>query len=241
METKFAAIPVAKRCTKCGEVKPIEMFEARKGSITGKGPRCKVCKNISNRAYYAKNPERQHEISKKYRDSNKEKVKEAQSKHRLANQEKIKERKKKYQEENKDKLKEYYKNYRAENREKVHIASRSWHLANAEKVYERQRKYRKENPDNGIVNSNNLRARKLGVSGKITENEWKLLKEKFAYTCPCCGEKEPFIKLTIDHIVPMSLGGCNTIDNLQCLCGSCNSSKGKNIANYKIVVNQVTL
>ena len=32
-------------------------------------------------------------------------------------------------------------------------------------------------------------------------------------------------ELTIDHIIPVSLGGCTTWDNLQILCRSCNSSK----------------
>ena len=32
--------------------------------------------------------------------------------------------------------------------------------------------------------------------------------------------------LTIDHIVPKSIGGTDHIENLWLLCGACNSSKG---------------
>lgn len=41
--------------------------------------------------------------------------------------------------------------------------------------------------------------------------------------CIACGAIED---LTIDHIVPRSRGGSNDQSNLQCLCRSCNASKG---------------
>ena len=39
--------------------------------------------------------------------------------------------------------------------------------------------------------------------------------------------------LTVDHVVPLSLGGGNGIDNIQPLCQNCNSSKGKGTIRYK--------
>ncbi len=44
--------------------------------------------------------------------------------------------------------------------------------------------------------------------------------------CNGCGTTFPFRNLTIDHVVPRSRGGGNHIDNLQLLCGACNSTKG---------------
>lgn len=41
----------------------------------------------------------------------------------------------------------------------------------------------------------------------------------------CYGRKYP----TVDHIVPLSLGGTDTLDNVQLTCKRCNSSKGKKI------------
>ena len=35
-----------------------------------------------------------------------------------------------------------------------------------------------------------------------------------------------FRNLTVDHIVPQSKGGSDHLDNLQLLCGACNSKKG---------------
>ena len=44
--------------------------------------------------------------------------------------------------------------------------------------------------------------------------------------CNGCEVLFPFRNLTIDHIVPRSKGGTNDPDNLQLLCGACNSTKG---------------
>ena len=44
--------------------------------------------------------------------------------------------------------------------------------------------------------------------------------------CNGCRSEFPFRNLTIDHIMPVSRGGTDHIENLQLLCGHCNSVKG---------------
>ena len=44
--------------------------------------------------------------------------------------------------------------------------------------------------------------------------------------CAGCLHHFPFRNLTVDHIVPQSKGGTDHLDNLQLLCGACNSTKG---------------
>lgn len=49
------------------------------------------------------------------------------------------------------------------------------------------------------------------------------------FACRMCGAspaKDPSVVLHVDHIVPWSLGGKTTIDNLQTLCSKCNLGKG---------------
>ena len=81
------------------------------------------------------------------------------------------------------------------------------------------------------------RARKLASEGSFTTKEWEDLLSKHP-CCPGCGREWDQIPppsnresvITRDHIVPLSKGGSNYIENIQPLCYSCNSSKGDRIS-----------
>lgn len=44
--------------------------------------------------------------------------------------------------------------------------------------------------------------------------------------CNGCRVLFPFRNLTVDHVIPRAAGGTDHLDNLQLLCGACNSAKG---------------
>ena len=67
-------------------------------------------------------------------------------------------------------------------------------------------------------------AREKGAAGSHTLKEWQKLKQLWNYYCAICGLRKP---LTKDHIIPLSKNGTDFIENIQPLCGSCNSKKWK--------------
>lgn len=74
--------------------------------------------------------------------------------------------------------------------------------------------------------------KRRGAEGTYTKEEWENKKKKYNYSCVCCKRKKPEIKLTVDHIIPIKLGGTNYIDNIQPLCQSCNSHKNVLIKSF---------
>lgn len=95
-----------------------------------------------------------------------------------------------------------------------------------EQALERQRRYRATPHGRARMRFNNAKARAFaGYDTGISKEEFEALLN--IKTCGLCGE--PFKtdeEKTLDHIIPLSLGGKNELKNLTVAHGPCNSSKG---------------
>lgn len=134
--------------------------------------------------------------------------------------------------DNPEKRYAYAVKYRINNPEKIRQAERDWREKNRDKRRESVRKWQQANPEQRALNERNREAKKRNAGGTITSKEIEQLKIKQGNKCLCCGKTNT--KLTLDHVIPISLGGENTIENAQMLCGSCNSRKGARHIDYRI-------
>jgi 5-methylcytosine-specific restriction endonuclease McrA len=140
-----------------------------------------------------------------------------------------------YYANNIEKYKELWKKYHDAHKEELSARSRQRYQLlkknNPELLHRWSRKggKRYRQTENGKLTKRldfHRRRNKIKLLEPIDKNEWLEKLKSFGSKCVNCGSSE---KITIDHIVPISKGGTNHINNLQPLCGYCNSSKGAKI------------
>jgi 5-methylcytosine-specific restriction endonuclease McrA len=129
---------------------------------------------------------------------------------------------------------EYMKRYNEAYRQAHPEYMREYREKNADKARERARAYAQSHPTERAIHEEKRRARKLQADGAFTHQEWEALCEYYGYCCLRCGGRVPEIKLTVDHVIPLSKGGSNSIDNIQPLCYSCNMSKRTKAIDYRV-------
>lgn len=92
---------------------------------------------------------------------------------------------------------------------------------------------KQRDPLGNRMRTNRTKAKKLGASGNFTRTEWLALVERYDHRCLCCGEQEPAIELSFDHVLPLGRGGSNDIGNIQPLCLTCNQRKQTGTTDYR--------
>ena len=208
-----------KKCPKCGETKPISSFYKSKQRKDGYRCYCISCQKKDAKYIQDYYPEIIRGYSKKryYKD-----IEKSREKSRISAN--------KYSANNREKLREKNIVWQNNNREKFNRLQRESYARHIEENKNRNKKYKELHPEKDRQYRQNRRARKLNAGGSFTAKEWLELCEKYNHICLCCKEKKP---LTIDHVIPLSKGGSNSIDNIQPLCKSCNSSKRVSSTDYR--------
>jgi len=204
-------LPIIK-CVVCGKE-----FTAKhpwkKGNSYNYPKYCSVrCRGKAERKKY------KGKYSKRYRERHREKIRQYNQEYYQKHKEEIKKKRQKYWRERYLKM-----------REKIIQRMREYTERNREKVREINRKaqarYRKTEKGRWSKRVYEYRKRNPKI-GKIDKKQWEEKLKRLGGKCQMCGSTED---ITIDHIIPLSKGGTNHIDNLQPLCRRCNSRKQNKI------------
>lgn len=157
---------------------------------------------------------------------------------------------KKYREGNKKKRAEYDKSYRESNLEEYKAKRRAYYKANKDLIYKKVKEYQnnnmdkviewkkayaRRNPEVGRQAKRRRRAKEKSVPfEKYTTEEVLALYGTNCFICSKpinlnaprqCGKPGWRHALHIDHLIPISRGGSDTLDNVRPTHGECNIHK----------------
>jgi 5-methylcytosine-specific restriction endonuclease McrA len=118
---------------------------------------------------------------------------------------------------------EYLRNYAREREARLRQESPKHRAYNYQKAQQWIKNHPLRYGELMKASNSNRRARIVGAEGQYTTQEWLDLKTDYGNRCIYCGRKVE--QPEADHVVPLKLGGANSIDNIAPACESCNSSK----------------
>jgi 5-methylcytosine-specific restriction endonuclease McrA len=190
-----------KRCTKCGDEKPLDCYSPNKFGKFGKASRCKPCQVKLSQQWNEQNPDRVREIDReryaRHRDKRKAVMQEIRDRDRPAHR---------------AKMREWSKAKYRRDPQKQRAAVAAWAGKNPDKA-------------KACRDHSNLmrRARVHKASGTHTKAQRLYLHASYLGRCAYCFS---VAATDFDHVVPLARGGSNDIGNLVPACEKCNASKG---------------
>ena len=141
-----------------------------------------------------------------------------------------------WRKKNPETVKRMHEEYSASHKDRIAETSKTWAVNNPDRIKEIQKKYRQANPEK-IRNKTRARRARRRLNGyePYTEHELFTL---YGYNCHLCNElidleaprrnnqKGWELGLHVDHVIPISKGGTDTLDNVRPAHGGCNLKRG---------------
>lgn len=207
-----------KTCTKCGETKPLSEFYARRA-------RCKSCIKIESSAYAKANREKRTATNREWQSKNRDKVRASCNKWNAAHKDVTNGSSRRWRAANPDKVRAGKAKYNAENADRIAASRAKYYAANIDKSKAAYAKWIAANPEARRIINQNRRARKRENGGKLSKGLADKLFTLQRGKCACGCKQALGNDYHLDHIMPLSLGGTNTDNNIQLLRSKCNLQK----------------
>lgn len=218
------------QCKPCYNAYQRAWYQANREQITEKW-----------RAQRAANPDAVRARERAYWDTRRDQKRAKDARHRAKDPEKNRQRARAWAEANPERVQERNRRKYLERRDEriarqreyaarqdpevVREKRRAYYQRNRERILEQAKVRRAADPQRANSGSRRRRAQKRAIGtllGFHTEAEWQAKLAEFGGRCAHCGTDQ---NITRDHIIPLSKGGPDTIDNIQPLCYPCNSRK----------------
>ncbi len=126
-----------KKCSKCGEIKPLSSFNKNKARKDGRKSICKICQRLQNKEYRQNNPDKVLQHGKNY---------------------------KKYYQGNRDRILQRQKEYRQNNLDKVLQWRKEYYQNNRDRELQRRKEHHRNNPDKARAKHARRRATKRNAT-----------------------------------------------------------------------------
>lgn len=115
--------------------------------------------------------------------------------------------------------------WKKDNPQKQYETNKKWRQSHSDKDKEYGLAWARRNRDSVNAKKHRYRARKKNADGSYTLEQIQALYEAQNHRCYHCDIDLEVVGKSLDHLIPLSRGGSNNIDNLGWLCPGCNSSK----------------
>jgi len=200
----------------CPNIHPLtpQFFSRDSSHKDGFRSHCKTCEKRRAKAYRDTHQEQCQITSKAYRDAHKEEIAAKVS----------------ARQKQSETYKTYQKRYHQEHIDEIHRVQKEQYEANKAFLQERQRAYGKTEQGRIVSRAHKHRrkAQKRMSEGSYTSQQLKeqLLRQKSR--CYYC-KKKLTQNWHADHVVPLSKGGSNTIENIVIACEPCNLHKSSKL------------
>lgn len=231
-----SAVGSEKECCRCKKIKPTTEFRKRNRALDGLEYHCRSCSKLND----DKNREKHREADRNHYYKNREKRIAKTSRY---NYKKLGQELPKYWVERLAKPRQSMTHEEAviKNRERL----KQYKIKNKEMYKEQYQLYcsTENGKENNRLKTGRYRAMKSMVGGlPPTREDIEFLFELQNGECACCGKEfDGHNKYELDHIIPLSVGGQFSKENIQLLCRSCNASKKNKTIMYRPKINFICL
>lgn len=228
----------SRTCRVCGSEKSLTDFHKDSSKHGGHRYDCKDCARARSNEYSHANRDKRIEYMRQYNAENRDRINAYNKASYRNNAKKRREESREHYWSNRDRILPEQRRRRAENLESYRLRERAYNEANREKrrEYGRVNDKRRRAEDEKYQASRNasyLRRRRMLADAPQEPYLRREIFERDGWKCHLCGHaidkslKWPNVmSASIDHVMPLSLGGGDTPSNVKAAHVCCNAARG---------------